>query len=121
MSQVEIAYRKQDLKEFCLLEAQGSLETDQQSGLSGQKKFAEIKRLEGGKVVMVVGIHRVSGSVVPLDRPLAVLKRRSNTDDSDQKPMAAYSIQAIIKEKFLFKARPDVILQEEISSLPNIA
>ncbi|KAJ1668767.1 hypothetical protein IW140_000163 [Coemansia sp. RSA 1813] len=117
MSQIEVAYNKQNLKEFCLLEAQGSLETDQQSGLRGQQKFAEIKRLADGKVLMVVGIHRVPGLVVPLKKPLAVLKKR-NPPDPDQN--SVYDIEAIIKEKFLFKVRPDVILQKEISSLPNV-
>ncbi|KAI9503158.1 hypothetical protein GGI25_001916 [Coemansia spiralis] len=112
MSQIKLIYNKANQKEFCLLEAQGSLETDQRGGLSGQQKFAEIER-HGDKVTMVVGVHRVPGTVIALKNPLAVLKKR--TDGAK-----AYDIEAVIKEKFLFKVRPDVVLQQEIAKLPNV-
>ncbi|KAJ2754884.1 hypothetical protein H4S06_003504 [Coemansia sp. BCRC 34490] len=126
MSQIRISYNKQSQKEFCLLEAQGSLETDQQGGLRGQQRFAEIRRAGNGSkdVVMVVGIHRLPGTVVPLAKPLAVLRKRHSPglDDSgnNHNSSIVYGIEAIIKEKFLFKVRPDVILQSEISRLPSV-
>ncbi|KAJ2850981.1 hypothetical protein IWW36_001505 [Coemansia brasiliensis] len=104
MSQIEIRYEKARLKEFCLLEAQGSLETDSPGGLRGQPQFAEIERQANGQVMMKIGVHRVQGTLVKLKKPLAVLKKHSTEDGT------SYSIDAIVKEKFLFKLRPDVVL-----------
>ncbi|PIA17983.1 hypothetical protein COEREDRAFT_7156 [Coemansia reversa NRRL 1564] len=108
MSQIAIVYDESKQRKFCLLEAQGSLETDSASGLQGQRDFATIERLDGDKVHMKIGVHRVQGSVVKLKKPFAVLKKRSDecTTTSD----VCYDIEAIIKEKIIFKMRPDVVL-----------
>ncbi|KAJ1965191.1 Chromosome transmission fidelity protein 8 [Dipsacomyces acuminosporus] len=125
MSQIEFIYNKAKLREFCLIETQGSIETDQPSGLRGQQRFAEIERREDGSVLMKIGIHRVPGSVVKLKKPLAVLKKQQ-PDSSEEEAQrgangdAKYNIEAIIKEKFMFKTRPDVILQQEINALPTV-
>ncbi|KAJ1858131.1 hypothetical protein GGH12_001720 [Coemansia sp. RSA 1822] len=105
MSQIEIRYEKARQREFCLLEAQGSLETDGTGGLRGQQKFAEIERQDNDQVLMRIGVHRVQGSLVKLKKPLAVLKKRVADDGS-----ISYDIEAVVKEKFLFKLRPDVVL-----------
>ncbi|KAJ1884212.1 Chromosome transmission fidelity protein 8 [Coemansia sp. S17] len=114
MSQIEFIYDKAKQREFCLIEIQGSLETDRAGGLRGQQQFGQIERLADGKVQMLIGVHRVPGSVVPLKKPLAVLVKQP-ADESDS---AIYGIEAIIKEKFMFKMRPDVILQQELAKLP---
>ncbi|KAJ2083579.1 hypothetical protein H4R24_000742 [Coemansia sp. RSA 988] len=108
MSQIAIVYDKNKQREFCLLEAQGSLETDSASGLQGQRDFATIERLDGDKVQMKIGVHWVQGSVVKLQKPLAVLKKRS--DECTTTTDVWYDIEAIVKEKILFKMRPDVVL-----------
>ncbi|KAJ2797278.1 hypothetical protein H4R20_005240, partial [Coemansia guatemalensis] len=105
---IAIVYDKNNQREFCLLEAQGSLETDSASGLQGQRDFATIERLDADKVQMKIGVHRVEGSVVRLKKPFAVLKKRS--DESTTSSDVCYDIEAIVKEKILFKMRPDVIL-----------
>ncbi|KAJ2809776.1 hypothetical protein H4S07_003065 [Coemansia furcata] len=117
MSQIEFVYDRANKRKFCLIETQGSLETDRAGGLRGQQRFGQIERLADGKVQMLIGVHRVPGSVVPLKKPLAVLvKQPAENDDSTR-----YGIEAIIKEKFLFKMRPDVILEQELAKLPTIA
>ncbi|KAJ1732616.1 Chromosome transmission fidelity protein 8 [Coemansia biformis] len=111
MSQIRIVYSKDGLREFRLLEAQGSLETDSDGGLCGQQELAEIER-QGDKAVMQIGVHRVHGSVVKLKKPLAVLRRRpdSSSAGGDRDCDVQYDIEAVITEKMLFKARPDVVL-----------
>ncbi|KAJ2834376.1 Chromosome transmission fidelity protein 8 [Coemansia furcata] len=117
MSQIEFIYDRAKQREFCLIETQGSLETDRAGGLRGQQRFGQIEQLADGKVQMLIGVHRVPGSVVALKKPLAVLvKQPAGNDDSTR-----YGIEAIIKEKFLFKMRPDVILEQELAKLPTIA
>lgn len=111
MSEITFAYDKTNQQEFCLIETQGSLETDQNGGLTGLRKFATIERHPDHTVSMVVGIHRVPGTTVQLASPLAVLQKTA---------INHYQIAAIIKEKFMFKIRPDVVLQQEISQLPSI-
>ncbi|KAJ2714218.1 Chromosome transmission fidelity protein 8 [Coemansia spiralis] len=106
MSQIRIVYNKDGLREFCLIETQGALELDDAGGLCGQQAFAEVER-RGDKAEMWIGVHRAQGSVVKLKKPLAVLKRRPAIDaDADTQ----YEIEAVITEKLLFKARPDVVL-----------
>ncbi|KAJ2910574.1 hypothetical protein GGI21_000730 [Coemansia aciculifera] len=117
MSQIEFMYDKTKLREFCLIETQGSLETDRPGGLSGQQRFGQIERLADGKVQMLIGVHRVPGSVVPLKKPLAVLVKQSL---SGSDTASRYEIEAVIKEKFMFKVRPDVILQQELAKLPSV-
>ncbi|KAJ2785291.1 Chromosome transmission fidelity protein 8 [Coemansia javaensis] len=109
MSQVQIVYNKAGLREFCLIETQGSLETDSAGGLRGQRDFAEIER-QGSTVAMRIGVHRVQGSVVPLKKPLAVLKKRHHLAPDADPADVHYDIEAIITEKMLFKTRPDVVL-----------
>ncbi|KAJ2786846.1 hypothetical protein GGI15_001208 [Coemansia interrupta] len=118
MSQIDILYRKSEQREFCLIETQGSLETDKPGGLRGQQRFAAIERQPDGKVIMKIGVHRVAGSVVPLKKPLAVMVKENRPDDSSSD--LTYKIQAIIKEKFIFKLRPVVDLQQEILKLPTV-
>ncbi|KAJ2724436.1 Chromosome transmission fidelity protein 8 [Coemansia sp. Benny D115] len=121
MSQIDICYSKADLVEYCLVETQGSLETDHPGGLRGQQRFAQIERLADGKVLMKIGVHRVSGSTVQLKKPLAVMTKLSSTAVSgDGEAIVEYKIQAIIKEKFIFKLRPEVDLQQEILKLPTV-
>ncbi|KAJ1833096.1 hypothetical protein IWW55_004962 [Coemansia sp. RSA 2706] len=103
MPQIDIRY-KTPQRSFCLVEAQGSLETDSSGGLQGQQKFGEIEH-KNGQVLMRVGVHRVPGTLVQLKKPLAILKKRSNEDGSIR-----YDVEAIVREKFLFKVRPDVVL-----------
>ncbi|KAJ1819645.1 Chromosome transmission fidelity protein 8 [Coemansia sp. S610] len=114
MSEIEFTYDRAKQREFCLIETQGSLETDRAGGLRGQQRFGQIERLADGKVVMLIGVHRVPGSVVALKKPLAVLAKQAGDE-------SRYEIQSIIKEKFLFKVRPDVILQQELANLPRVA
>ncbi|KAJ1947038.1 hypothetical protein GGF37_000722 [Kickxella alabastrina] len=130
MSQIDIHYSKAQQTEFCLIETQGSLETDIPGGLNGQQRFGQIERLPDGKVIMKIGIHRAAGSVVPLKKPLAVMTKRCVIDDNsdnvndngveNEDSTVAYDIKAIIKEKFIFKMRPEVNLQQEILKLPII-
>ncbi|KAJ2747765.1 Chromosome transmission fidelity protein 8 [Coemansia sp. BCRC 34301] len=117
MSQVKFVYDKAKQREFCLIETQGSLETDRAGGLGGQQRFGQIERLADGKVEMLIGVHRVPGSVVALKKPLAVLAKQPSSGDATSR----YEIEAIIKEKFMFKVRPDVILQQEMAKMPSIA
>ncbi|KAJ2064559.1 Chromosome transmission fidelity protein 8 [Coemansia sp. S146] len=119
MSQIEFVYDRAKQREFCLIETQGSLETDRAGGLRGQQQFGQIERLADGKVQMLIGVHRVPGSVVPLKKPLAVLVKQPAGENSDDSTI--YGIEAIIKEKFMFKMRPDVILQQELAKLPSAA
>ncbi|KAJ1855225.1 hypothetical protein LPJ73_002367 [Coemansia sp. RSA 2703] len=118
MSQIDIQYRKSELREFCLIETQGSLETDKPGGLRGQQRFAAIERQLDGKVLMKIGVHRVEGTVVPLKKPLAVMVKEKNSKESPSD--TTYTIQSIIKEKFIFKLRPVVDLQQEILKLPTV-
>ncbi|KAJ2471608.1 Chromosome transmission fidelity protein 8 [Coemansia sp. RSA 2322] len=106
------------LREFCLIETQGSLETDRPGGLRGQQRFGQIERLADGKVQMLVGVHRVPGSVMQLKKPLAVLIKQPPAEEGGD---TSYRIEAIIRDKFMFKVRPDVILQQELVNMPSVS
>ncbi|KAJ8303330.1 hypothetical protein KUTeg_019726 [Tegillarca granosa] len=89
-----------------MLELQGSLETRHPVPLSGRFEIP----------VLIIGHHILYGKVVDLEKPFAVLVKKtqnvadSGEDNSDHKQEVHYNVTAIIKKKLLFKNRPKPII-----------
>lgn len=75
-----------------------------------------------GKAVLKIGQHELRGNVVKFDKPLAVLKKVSSGAlasgpmdmDVDHDPSlssTAYEVVGVVRQKFLFKDRPKVLLE----------
>lgn len=75
-----------------------------------------------GKIVLKVGKHELKGSVVKLEKPLAVLKKSTNDSSSSMEVTAAdlstdssshvsYEVVGVVRSKYLFRDRPKVLLE----------
>ena len=64
---------------------------------------------------MILGSHQVTGHVEKLDDPFCLMEKKyKHTDDtstSKKKQIESYQIIGIVKEKFMFKNYPKVIMR----------
>ena len=59
-----------------------------------------------GRPVLTIGAHRMTGKIVKLDRPLGVLRKRT-----DEAGNMRYDVVGMIREKTIFKSRPKPLVR----------
>lgn len=101
-----------DSREWGLVELQGQLETRESSGFQGLH-VGDLHFFPCGTASMIVGHHLLSGKVVTLDKPLAVLQKYV---DEEQSGTPEYRITAFITKKVIFKNRPKPIVSLKAAS-----
>ncbi|ORX79206.1 hypothetical protein BCR32DRAFT_294563 [Anaeromyces robustus] len=104
-------------EDYILLEFQGSLQYDPDLNLQG-RELGNIKEFNEKEMSVVIGNHKLYGKLVELEKPLAIIRKetvneKSNEDDmmdtdEDQKGKD-YQLTTIIRRKILFNKRPDLI------------
>ncbi|KAJ1675819.1 hypothetical protein EV182_000508 [Spiromyces aspiralis] len=129
MSQIIINYSPQasaDDDVYCLLEAQGKIQTSAPS-IQGVR----IGRLEQAENV---GRRELTGKLVKLKNPLALMQKReppghdglADEDASDgprqqYRPDLHYDVKAVIRHKFLFSSRPDIVIDEKLQGFASFS
>ena len=89
---------KDGLNELIILELQGTLEIE-------DKELKNLKigniSFNNGKVFLIIGNHKLNGSKVMLEKPIAVMKKRKTNN-------VTYNVLGLIKQKFVFNTRPSL-------------
>lgn len=101
---------------WALVELQGDLESRSATSLAGQL-IGDLHFTRQGAPVLIVGHHILWGKVAALEKPLLVMRKReavtpSDSDgmETDTEPESRYHVQAIVRNKILFRSRPKPII-----------
>lgn len=116
-----------DVEEWGLVELQGQLQTRDQVPLDTMH-IGDLHFNSKGIPNLILGHHLLTGKVVELDKPYAILKKRTVSDDVGVKGdsgmeldssveskhedgvLCEYEVVAVISKKILFKNRPKPIV-----------
>lgn len=102
-------------EEWYIVELQGILET--KDGLSLSNLWIGDLHFDAdGRPQMIIGHHLLSGSFVKLDKPLAVMRKKtSSAEEMDcDETQTNYEIIALVKKKLLFNNRPKPIVSKKM-------
>lgn len=118
-----------DVAEWGLVELQGQLETRDKVPLDTMH-IGDLHFNSKGTPQLILGHHLLTGKVVELDKPFAILRKRSvldesglndsrmelesgtelNQDKEAKSVCGEYEVVALISKKILFKNRPKPII-----------
>lgn len=117
-----------DVAEWGLVELQGLLETRDHVPLDGMH-IGDLHFNSKGTPSLIVGHHLLTGKVVTLDKPYAMMKRKKQTTkgdggregmeldlgtepggDAESDSCPEYEVVALISKKIIFKNRPKPII-----------
>ncbi|XP_068697458.1 chromosome transmission fidelity protein 8 homolog [Montipora capricornis] len=104
-----------DVSDWIIIELQGTLETKEDVSLEG-KCIGDLHFDAKGTPMLIIGHHLLHGKVMDLDKPYAVLHKKSNVleNDSSRKGDTHYNICALVKKKIIFKTRPKPIVLKNV-------
>ena len=89
---------------WMIIELQGELECNQtvaDSLVVGKFTFHS----SGDSAELIIGDHKLHGSIVSLKKPFAILQKRTDLDGN-----TCYDIAACVEKKYLFNKRPQSLL-----------
>ena len=105
-----VEYNEGTMNEWMLIETQGRVEFASEPGctLKDDNEFSEMIKLgkltlDGERASLTIGNHVLPGRVVALKKPLLLLKKCIDHDET------RYESRSIIKCKILFKNRPSIV------------
>ncbi|XP_069701392.1 chromosome transmission fidelity protein 8 homolog isoform X2 [Periplaneta americana] len=106
------------VEEWAVVELQGDLESRDNENFHEQF-IGDLHYTKKEKPVLIIGHHILHGNVVPMDKPFAVIERKSESDDDhdredavscDVQKKVEYYVKAVVKKKLLFSDRPKPII-----------
>jgi chromosome transmission fidelity protein 8 len=113
-------------REWGMVELQGQLETRDQVPFNSMH-IGDLHFDSRGTPSLIVGHHLLTGKIMTLDKPFAVLRKKSKAISSDEwemgmepQPTAVaggtteYEVVALITKKIIFKNRPKPIITKPL-------
>ncbi|KAG0460568.1 hypothetical protein HPP92_020865 [Vanilla planifolia] len=108
-----------DCREWAILELQGVVES--QPAIGERLQGLQIGRLccvSEGNYTFTVGYHELSGTKIPLKKPLLVLRKKkgeaSGELNSSASSEAELEVIGIIRHRILFKSRPKALISRPL-------
>ncbi|XP_028392368.1 chromosome transmission fidelity protein 8 homolog [Dendronephthya gigantea] len=109
MVQIFVNYHPAE-KDWMIIELQGILESNQTGGYNGLP-IGDLHFDGKGQPLLIIGHHLLSGKIVSLEKPFAVLKK-SYIEKELESTSTEYTVQALIRKKIIFKTRPKPIIMK---------
>merc|ERR1712244_143721 len=94
-----------NLKEWCILELQGTISSPISTTLKGMN-LGKINFNKKGKPVLTIGNNIITGKKEELRKPLLITRTKAIDEDGKK----VLKVMAIIKSKVVFKHRPRIVL-----------
>lgn len=88
---------------YAIIELQGDLKSSGDASYESQY-VGDLHFTKTGTPLLIIGHHLLLGKEMPLDHPLALLKREKSDDDTE------FVVQTIVTKKIIFKHRPKPIV-----------
>ena len=103
------------LQDWTMVEFQGEL-INRDGGTHCGKTIGDLHFTKKGEPIMIIGHHIMTGKVVSLDKPFAVLHKEKKTlcenEELKMDPNAenTFLVKALIRTKIIFSSRPKPII-----------
>ena len=122
---VQLLVRMPSGGEWGMIELQGQLETRDQVPFDGMH-IGDLHFDSRGTPSLIVGHHLLTGKMMTLGKPFAVLKKKSQRTASDEGGLGMepqtqpaggtteYEVVALITKKIIFKNRPKPIITKPL-------
>ncbi|KAI8982577.1 hypothetical protein BDB01DRAFT_793239 [Pilobolus umbonatus] len=99
------------VKDLVFLEFRGTIDSGMIIDLS-DVKIGQLT-LEKDTAILVIGQNKIYGKKVNLLKPFAVIRKQEENMGED----TTYEVVTILKDKYVFKDRPQLIVQESLRGL----
>lgn len=106
MVQIVIHFNPSE-KDWMIIELQGVLESNETGGFN-DLAIGDLHFDEKGQPSLIIGNHLLTGRVVTMEKPFAVLKKVINQLSNSSS--TEYTVQALVRKKIIFKTRPKPIV-----------
>ncbi|XP_015586571.1 chromosome transmission fidelity protein 8 homolog isoform X2 [Cephus cinctus] len=104
-----------ETEDWVLIELQGDVDTSNGEHMKSQN-IGDFHFAKDGTPILIIGYHILYGKDTPMSKPIAVLKKKSNSEGClNEEHPAEYTVIAIAKRKIIFKTRPKRIVNHFIT------
>ncbi|KAG7673451.1 hypothetical protein Ndes2526B_g03100 [Nannochloris sp. 'desiccata'] len=97
---------------WAMIELQGKLERNGENKDTVGFDVGTLTTSSTGTLHLTIGYHQCEGKIQTLKKPLAVLSKTDGADPATGEPTQEYKVVGVVREKYLFKARPRALISK---------